>query len=392
MVMRLHDAARRTAILTADTAPDEALKRLADAQTGAAIVTSSSGSRLKGIVTPALAQSAGRAGAACIKGYLDTDMLLLDGAQTAAQLLRDWPLADGAPMPPWLVTRGQGSGWRLLEPARLACFMAGHARQLMAGHDAAVQALARTHRHNTLFLAHLGHELKTPLNAVLGYADLMLSPAAAQADQQRYALAVRDGGRHLLAIVDNMMNMAKLRAGVLCLQETALSLPGLAQSAIDLLGAVASARGLRLDLKLKGTLPPVLGDRQLLKQIMLNLLSNALKFSKPGQIVRLRIERRARGDVRLIVEDQGPGIPASQIERAMQPFQCLDNQPPGAEAGTGLGLPLVKAFAELHEGRFQLLSTEGRGTRAIVTLPAGRVLDRTPGHQQGFAFQRRTSA
>lgn len=393
MVMRLHDIASRAVILTTDLGPADALKRLADAK--AAIVLSSARPRLKGILTPVRASDAVAAGAPHIKDYIERDVLVLDGAQTAEHLARTWSPAQHGILPAWLVTRGPAGDWRLLDAARLAGFLADHVRRLSAAHDDAVLALAHMRQHNTMFLAHLGHELKTPLNAVLGYADLMLSPGAARPliqDQRRYALALRDGGQHLLGIVENMMNMAKLRASVLELHETALSLPDLAQSALELLGAVARARGLRLDLKLKGPLPPVLGDRQLLKQIMLNLLSNAIKFSPPGETVLLRIERRARGEVRLSVEDHGPGIPANQIERVMQPFQCLDNQPANTDRGSGLGLPLVRAFTELHEGRFQLLSTEGRGTRAIVTLPPGRVLDHSPGRQQAFAFQRRTSA
>ncbi len=394
MVTRMHEIARPALILPGTISPDTALKRLAVADTDAALITDDANNTLAGVLTKAAAQAALARGERCVGGHIDTGVLVIDGGQTITELLAAWPSKQQAPAR-WLVAQTGPRAWQWLDWPVMMAVVAARARSQRDERRALAQAHAQTRQHNTLLLANLGHELKTPLNAVLGYADLLLAMTPAEPlseRQQRHVRALRDGGRHLLSLVDNILDTARLHAQALELNEEEVALPALAQSVTELLGAVAAARSVSLALKHKGDVPPVLADPQLLRQVLINLVSNAIKFSPAGDKVCIRIDRRARGEARISVEDRGPGIPPGQIERVMQPFQRLKHAAGTMPQGTGLGLPLVKALVEMHEGRFQLLSTEGRGTRAIVTLPAGRVLDRSPGRQQGFAFQRPRSA
>ncbi|GAB4146075.1 MAG: hypothetical protein Tsb0016_16340 [Sphingomonadales bacterium] len=394
MVTRMHEIARPALILPGNVSPDTALKRLAAADTDAALVTDAAENALAGVLTQAAAQAALAIGQDRVETQIDKAVLVVDGGQTVTELLAAWPSQEQAPTR-WLVAQTGANAWQWLDWPVLMAVLAARARSMRDDQQALAQAHAQSRQHNSLFLANLGHELKTPLNAVLGYADLLLAMTPAEPlseRQQRHVRALRDGGRHLLSLVDNILDTARLSAQALELNEEEVALPALAQSVIELLGAVAAARGVTLALKHKGDVPPVLADPQLLRQVLINLVSNAIKFSPAGDKVCIRIDMRARGEARISVEDRGPGIPPGQIERVMQPFQSLRHPTGAMPQGTGLGLPLVKALVEMHEGRFQLLSTEGRGTRAIVTLPGGRVLDRSPGRQQGFAFQRPRSA
>ncbi|RME67499.1 MAG: sensor histidine kinase [Alphaproteobacteria bacterium] len=392
--MRLHGICTPVPSAKASDAPDRLLAAFDGTADSPAIVLTHDDETLAGVATRAAVAQAIAAKACRIDAYVERDVLLLDGMDAIAQLV-DLPRAGIQARGAWIVARAPDGRWGVIAPLRLAQALAAHAQRLAAERNSARRALAQARRTQVMFLAHIGHELKTPLNAVLGYADLLQARAQNVPDTEALhapILAMREGGLHMLDIVDNMLDLARMDAQAMALQEEELALDSLAQSAIAMLAPLADMRGVRLQLKAKAPLPLVLADARIMRQVLLNLLSNAIKFSATGDRVLVLIETGARGALRLSVKDQGPGIPADQIEKVMQPFHQADRNPNRRAAGSGLGLPLVKAFIELHDGRFQLLSTEGRGTRAIVTLPPGRVLDRAPGRQQAFAFQRRAPA
>jgi len=293
-----------------------------------------------------------------------------------------------------IVTRDDGACLRAPADALLA-WWAARARRLQAERDHARRALAKVNENRMMFLASMGHELKTPLNAIIGYADLILSEthgAIAPAKYRDYLRAAHDAGLHLLNVINGVLDIAKIDARSMELHDEPLALREIAESAISMVKTTADARQLRIALQVPGDLPPVLADEQLLRQILLNLLSNAIKFSPPAGKITVSATRGRRGNLRLTVQDRGPGIPPEDIAKVMQPFRQIDTDDARRFLGTGLGLPLVKAFTELHDGNFQLMSAEGKGTRAVVILPAGRVLDRSPGRQQEFAFTRPLSA
>jgi signal transduction histidine kinase len=256
--------------------------------------------------------------------------------------------------------------------------------------DAARQALADATADRALMLANLSHELRTPLNAILGYADLLLMPTTTDsANRQRYAETIREAGSYLVSIVESVLDMSKLRAGSLTLAETDIAPAELIDSVLRVMQPLADRAGVALDTRQTGRLPMIFADPQVMRQILINLVSNAIKASPANASVSIGAGVMKNGALQFDVRDAGAGMNPSMIERVMQPFAQAETAHGFGTHGTGLGLSLVRSMAELHEGRFQLVSHVGRGTRAIVTLPAARVRKPAlPGQQVEFAFTR----
>jgi two-component system, cell cycle sensor histidine kinase PleC len=257
-----------------------------------------------------------------------------------------------------------------------------------AERDAARTALATTIEQRSDFFAQLSHEWRTPLNAILGYADLMRTVADSPMRTKRAAESIHEAGEHLLSMVEAVLDMAKVRAGTFELHEGDVALADIFQKAVGICVGQANARGVQIATRVADNLPMVRGDARVLSQIVINLLSNAIKVAPGGSIVTLSAARASKGRVSFSVEDRGPGIPADAIDRIMQPFEQLDPHS-DAKTGTGLGLSLVRAFAELHDGLFQIVSDVGQGTRMIVILPSSRVVvPARRGQQHEFRFIR----
>ncbi|MFZ5609719.1 MAG: ATP-binding protein [Pseudomonadota bacterium] len=274
---------------------------------------------------------------------------------------------------------------------RISHWLAERMARMRADRDAARRALAQATEQRLFFLANMGHELRTPLNAIIGYADMMQSQAHGPLAPERYrdyVDAMHGAGVHLLNIINAILDLAKIDAKSMRLHEEKVALSTLVDGALTMIHSLAEDKGVRLVARLRPDLPKVFVDEQIVRQILLNLLSNAVKFSPPKAKVTVAGEIGRRGTVRLVVQDQGPGIRPEDIEKIMQPFKQVEDAGAPRKLGTGLGLSLVKAFAELHDGNFQLLSSTGKGTRAVVTLPASRVCRDKPGGQGEFIFTR----
>ncbi|MGH7029256.1 MAG: ATP-binding protein [Stellaceae bacterium] len=227
------------------------------------------------------------------------------------------------------------------------------------------------------FLANMSHELRTPLNAILGFSEVLeRGTAGALHDrQQEYVGYIRQSGAHLLEIINEILDLAKIDAGKLELDEdVGIEVRPLADSCVALVRERAAAEGLKLAIEIEKGLPPLVADRTRLKQILLNLLGNAVKFTEPGGAVILAMRRAAAGGVEFEVRDTGVGMTAADIAIASEPFGQLDNGFARRHEGTGLGLPLARRLTELHGGVFSIDSEKGRGTRVVVALPAARVL------------------
>jgi two-component system, cell cycle sensor histidine kinase PleC len=254
--------------------------------------------------------------------------------------------------------------------------------------NAARLALANTIEQRADFFAQLSHEWRTPLNAIIGYADLLRSVTDNPRRTKRAADSIHEAGEHLLSMVEAVLDMARVRAGTLELNESTVSLHDISHKAIGICVGQATARGLQIATRLADSLPMVRGDARVLTQILINLLSNAIKVAPSGSIITIAARRASKGRVSFSVEDCGPGIPADALDRIMQPFEQLDPVR-DAKTGTGLGLSLVRAFTELHDGLFQIISEVGRGTRMIVILPSARVVKPSRhGDQHEFRFTR----
>lgn len=231
------------------------------------------------------------------------------------------------------------------------------------------------------FLAGMSHELRTPLNAVIGYSELaMLQPWGPLGDPryQEYLGAVNDSGRHLLDLINDLLDLSKVEADRLELNEEEVDVSDLIEKTDLLVREQAGKRGVALHYDLPQPAPRLYADPLRLKQVLLNLLSNALKFSEAGTEVRVTVQGGEGEDLRLAVVDQGRGIRQEDLERVMEPFAQAHDPRVRQEVGTGLGLPLSRKLVELHGGSMTLASVYGRGTTVTVRLPASRVVQRAP--------------
>ncbi|MDZ4841063.1 MAG: ATP-binding protein [Hyphomicrobium aestuarii] len=231
------------------------------------------------------------------------------------------------------------------------------------------------------FLATMSHELRTPLNAIMGFSEVMkaevMGPLGTPVYKE-YSGNIHDSGRHLLNLINEILDLSRIEAGRYQLTEERLRLTDVVDDCHRLLKLRAEAKGLTLTLELADDLPPVWADQRALRQICLNLMSNALKFTPKGGTITVKITNAPGGGQMLSVRDTGPGIPADEIPKVMQPFGQGSLAHQTAEGGTGLGLSIVTSLVELHDGKFELRSELRRGTEAIVILPQRRVLAAAP--------------
>jgi signal transduction histidine kinase len=226
------------------------------------------------------------------------------------------------------------------------------------------------------FIANMSHELRTPLNAIIGFAEVMRAQpyGALEAHYSEYVQDIESSGRHLLALINDILDLSKIEAGRMELREEAVDLAELAAGCIGLLRARAEQAGLDLVSLLRADLPEFWLDPLKIRQVLLNLLSNALKFTPAGGRIAVDAAMDAAGDWVLTVADTGIGMSADQIAVAMQPFGQIDNRLSRAHTGTGLGLPLARRLVELHGGALDLHSAPGQGTQVSIRLPASRLL------------------
>jgi signal transduction histidine kinase/CheY-like chemotaxis protein len=216
------------------------------------------------------------------------------------------------------------------------------------------------------FLSRMSHELRTPLNAILGFAQLLELDELT--DQQHDSLGyIMSGARHLLGLINEVLDIAAIEAGGLPLSLEPVLVADVTAEAVSLIRPLADQHGILL-VSPAPCLDHVLGDRQRLKQILLNLLSNAVKYNHQGGSVRLACDRVADQRLRITVADTGPGIPPEALDRLFVPFERLNGQQRGVE-GTGLGLPLSKRLAEAMGGTLELTTAAGQGSAFSVEIP-----------------------
>ncbi len=227
------------------------------------------------------------------------------------------------------------------------------------------------------FLAHMSHELRTPLNAIIGFSETMKEGVLGPVDNPRYREYlgdIHDSGRHLLAIINDILDMSKIEAGKAELHEEECRLADIVQSALRLVRARAEAGGVTIGVEMPARLPTMRADARALKQIMLNLLSNAVKFTRDGGRVDVRAEVTPGAEARVMVSDTGIGMRKEDIGIALAPFGQIRNSTMNAHEGTGIGLPIAASLMRLHGGSLEIESAPDRGTTITLTFPAERVL------------------
>ena len=240
---------------------------------------------------------------------------------------------------------------------------------------AAKETAENSSRLKSEFLANMSHELRTPLNAIIGFSDVIgkevFGPGLPR--YREYAHDIGGAGRHLLSLINDILDISKAEAGKLELRFEPTDLGELVQECTQLMRERAAQQDLRLSLSI-AALPPLLIDRLRIKQVLLNLLSNAIKFTPEGGAVSIKADRDAVGRVIVCVRDTGIGIAEESIPLAFEPFRQIDSTLSRKYEGTGLGLSLVKTLVELHQGEVRIESTPGEGTAVFVTFPAARAL------------------
>ena len=242
--------------------------------------------------------------------------------------------------------------------------------------------LARDHaesanRAKSEFLAVMSHELRTPLNAIIGFAEMMQRSSFGPLGNKRYEEYVGDihmSGRHLLEMVNDILDLTKAEVGKLDLFDDSVDVAETGDAACRMVAPLARTKDIVVSNRIARSLPMLRGDERRLTQIMLNFVSNAVKFSNDGGRVELDAFLDEDGSLAVMVRDNGIGIADADIPRVMQIFQQADNSHTRRHGGTGLGLPLAKKLIELHGGSLVMESKLGLGTRVIARFPASRVI------------------
>ncbi len=220
----------------------------------------------------------------------------------------------------------------------------------------------------------MSHELRTPLNAILGFSEMLDSEDFAN-KRREYARMINESGHHLLTLINDVLDLSKIESGRFTVHDGELDFGLLAGDCVEMLRGKASDGGLALLTELEPNLPVVAADVRAVKQILLNLMSNALKFTPPGGTIVVFGCVTAEREFAFGVRDNGIGIAETDRERVFENFGQGRQDALTMERGTGLGLPIVKGLANAHGGRLVLESTLGKGTCVTVFLPASRVVE-----------------
>jgi two-component system cell cycle sensor histidine kinase PleC len=218
----------------------------------------------------------------------------------------------------------------------------------------------------------MSHELRTPLNAILGFSEIIARECLGPVGSPRYkeyAGDIHNSGAHLLSLINDLLDVAKIEAGRMEIEPQIIETARTLESALKFVGARARDRRQQLTVAVADEALILYADERALKQIVINLVSNAVKFTHDGGSIDVSAKRNNAGDFELTVADNGPGIPAEKVGRIFKPFSRVDNRYDSENSGTGLGLALVRGLAELHGGRAWMESEEGTGTRVHVVLP-----------------------
>lgn len=233
----------------------------------------------------------------------------------------------------------------------------------------------QANRLKSQFLAAMSHELRTPLNAIIGFSELITQEAFGPISPPRYgqyADDILESGRHLLSMISDILDMSKIEAGRYDLDERPLKVNSLARNVIKMCSVLADKKDISLETEMPSQSPILIADERALKQMLLNLVSNGIKYTENEGKVVLRITDNIENGIQICVEDNGVGIAATEIEHMIEPFVQVAQRHNDKTEGTGLGLAIVKALADLHDSQFQLKSALGQGTRAVLLFPPFR--------------------
>jgi len=278
----------------------------------------------------------------------------------------------------WMEMRCRPAQMTLDEPAEIVAVTRdiserkNHEHALVEARDAALDAS----RAKSRFLANMSHELRTPLNAIIGFSEVMTREmfGALGPRYQEYSRLIHESGSHLLDLINGVLDMSKIEAGKFELHEELFDLEETAESAVRFLKIPAERANVALKLNIVAGARLVFADRRAVKQILVNLLSNGVKYTPAGGEVRVAARPGDAGQgIEIVVRDTGTGISKQDLERLGKPFEQVESAETRAKEGTGLGLALVKALAQMHGGTAVLDSVLGEGTTVTIYLPYAAV-------------------
>lgn len=241
----------------------------------------------------------------------------------------------------------------------------------------AKRAAETANAHKSEFLAHVSHEIRTPLNAIIGFADMMATERFGPIGHPRYVEYANDigrSGRHVLDIVNDLLDISKIEAGEMDLDFVSVGLNETVSEAVSLVQPQANSQRVIIRTALSHAVPPVVADLRSVKQIVLNILSNAIRFTPSGGQIVVSTAYETNGNVVLRIRDTGIGMTRSELELAMKPFRQVAGSSRRRGDGTGLGLPLTKAMVDANRAAFAITSAPNEGTLVEITFPSPRVL------------------
>jgi len=246
--------------------------------------------------------------------------------------------------------------------------------ELQQAKNVAIQA----NKSKSVFLANMNHELRTPLNAIIGFTDMMQQEAYGaipQEEYREYIDIVNSSGHHLLSVINMILDMSKIEAGKMEPKNQEVDVYDLIQLVRRMMTSTAEKKNITIKAECADDVPDILGDMTLLRQVILNLVSNAIKFSHDNSEVNMSVKINEQGQMVIQVIDQGVGISDKDRENVLKPFFQVDGELSRAQEGTGLGLSIVKAYLDIHGATFDLNGELGVGTTATITMPASRIVE-----------------
>jgi signal transduction histidine kinase len=235
----------------------------------------------------------------------------------------------------------------------------------------------RTSEQKSEFLARVSHEVRTPLNAIIGFSEIMLAESFGPIGNQRYRDYLEDiytSGNHVLQIINDLLDISKIEAGQQELNYEAVPLNDIVAECVSIMQPAANRERVIMRTSLSPAVPEIVADLRSIRQIALNLLSNAIRFTPAGGQIIVSTTYEKNGEVALRVRDTGVGMSDAEIEQALKPFKQVPSAKSRQGDGTGLGLPLTKAMTEANRAAFSIQSAKGEGTMVAVTFPSTRVL------------------
>ena len=236
-------------------------------------------------------------------------------------------------------------------------------------------------RSKSQFIATMSHELRTPLNSIIGFTEIMQHEVMGPIGNETYKSYIADihaSGAHLLQLINDILDLTKAEAGMLELNEEVIGLDEVIRAVVRISRASLEKANLTVDIDLQPGLPPLRADERKVRQVLFNLLGNAVKFTPAGGAITIHASFDRQAGMRLTVADTGIGIAPENLQRVMEPFVQIDSSISRNHPGTGLGLPAVKALVEAHGGTLELTSAIGAGTKATVIFPPERAVVADP--------------